>query len=363
MSAPDSRSRPLYQRIVDDVLVRVRSEEWRPGDRLPSERALCDLYNVSQITVRRALRELAHAGRVYSHHGLGWFVSEEASTPGPWPSVTLILPALDTFVAPIVHDLATQLALAQIDLHLAFVDGTADGETSAVADATARGTRAALAIVSGPERQLSQRYKRLLNLAEIPVVLLLHEVAGLDAPAAVLDEGRCMQEVTEHLVSLGHQRVAYAGLDPTLVEGQKRYWGFASTLWEHGLELPFNWVFAGSLATENEKLRFAKAFTEPDRPTALICASDIQAAEAMTQLRDLGLSCPRDVAIAGLGDHEMCPWLPTPLTSFRFALDELARAASTMIVDILAGKSVESARVSGQLVVRQSCGSTATPTK
>jgi len=77
MSAADSRSRPLYQRIVDDVLARVRSGEWQPGQRLPSERALCDLYHVSQITVRRALRELAHSGRVYSHHGLGWFVSAD----------------------------------------------------------------------------------------------------------------------------------------------------------------------------------------------------------------------------------------------------------------------------------------------
>lgn len=362
MSVPDSRSRPLYQRIVDDVLARVRSGEWHPGDRLPSERALCDLYKVSQITVRRALRELAHAGHVYSHHGLGWFVSAQESAPEPWRSVTLVLPVLDTFAGPIIHSLATQLALARIDLHLAFADDSADGEARALAEATSRGTSAALVIVSGPERQLLQRYKRLHALAEVPLVLLLHEVAGLDGPAVVLDEGRCMQEVTQHVLSLGHQRVAYAGVDPALVEGQKRYWGFASTLWEHGLELPFNWVFAGSLTAESEKERFTKAFTEPDRPTALICASDIQAAEAMAQLRDLGLACPGDVAIAGLGDYEMALWLPTPLTSFRFDLDELGHAASAMVVDVLAGRSVESVRVSGHLVVRQSCGANASLT-
>jgi len=240
------------------------------------------------------------------------------------------------------------------------VDGTPEAEASALAEATSRGASAALVVVSGPERQLSQRYRRLATLAEIPLVLLLHEVAGLDVPAVALDEGQCMQEVTRHMLGLGHQRVAYAGVDPALVEGQKRYWGFANTLWEHGLELPFNWVFAGSLASESEKPRFTKAFTDPDRPTALICASDIQAAEAMAQLRELGLSCPRDVAIAGLGDYEMCLWLPTPLTSFRFDLDNLARAASMMVVDILAGKSVESVRISGQLIIRQSCGANAT---
>lgn len=361
MSGPDSHSRPLYQRIVDDVLVKVRSGEWRPGDRLPSERALCDLYKVSQITVRRALRELAHAGRVYSHHGLGWFVNDEIASPEPWRNVTLILPTLDTFVAPIIRDLVTQLALERIDLHLSFIDGTADAEAGALIEATSRGASAALAVVSGPERQLTQRYRRLAGLAEVPVMLLLHEVSGLDLPSVVLDEGQCMKQVTQHLLDLGHQRVAYAGLDPTLIEGQKRYWGFANTLWEHGLELPFNWVFAGSLASESEKSRFIKAFTDPERPTALICASDIQAAEAMAQLREIGLSCPRDVAIAGLGDCEMCLWLPTPLTSFHFDLDGLARAASTMVVDVLAGKSVEGVRISGHLVVRQSCGGSAAP--
>jgi len=362
MSAADSRSRPLYQRIVDDVLARVRSGEWQPGQRLPSERALCDLYHVSQITVRRALRELAHSGRVYSHHGLGWFVSADEAETAPWRSVTLLLPALDAFAAPIIHSLVTQLALSQIDLHLAFVDGSADGEANALAEATSRGTSAALIIVSGPERQLTQRYKRLLSLAQVPVALLLHEVAGMDVPAVVLDEGRCMQEVTQHVLGLGHQRVAYAGVDPALVEGQKRYWGFASTLWEHGLELPFNWVFAGSLSAESERARFIKAFMEPDRPTALICASDIQAAEAMALLPDLGLACPRDVAIAGLGDYEMALWLPTPLTSYRFDLDALGRAASAMITDILEGKSAESTRIAGHLVVRESCRANAAGT-
>ena len=65
---------PLYRRIADDLLDQVREGALHPGDKLPSERALCAIYAVSQITVRRALRELRHGGVLVSRHGLGWYV-------------------------------------------------------------------------------------------------------------------------------------------------------------------------------------------------------------------------------------------------------------------------------------------------
>jgi len=357
MDIPDKGKGPLYQRVADDIVAQVAAGNWCVGGRLPSERELCERYQVSQITVRRALRELAHAGRVYSHHGLGWFVSANPAPAVHSREVALLLPDLDWLMVPLVRALNDALGPADVVLRLTFTGGNPEAEEQALRGAAARGASAALVVVAGQERQLVQRYARLMAEGNPPMLLLLRDVPDVSLPAAALDEGACMEQLTEHLLGLGHQRLAYAGLDPALVEGQRRYRGFAATLWEHGLELPLDWVFSGGLTQEATRKRFLRAFQDSDRPTAIVCASDMQAAEAMSLLRGLDLQCPEDVAIVGLGDRDFAPLLPTPLTTFRLDLEGLGRTASAMTLDLLAGRKVQSASVTGQLITRRSCGS------
>jgi DNA-binding LacI/PurR family transcriptional regulator len=107
---------------------------------------------------------------------------------------------------------------------------------------------------------------------------------------------------------------------------------------------------------EREAARFRHVFTGADRPTALACSFDLRAAEALLLLRDMGLRCPDDVAVVGLGDSDLAPMLTPPLTTFRFDLAGLAHAAATMLDDLLAGRPVASREVTGRLVARQSCG-------
>jgi DNA-binding LacI/PurR family transcriptional regulator len=201
-----------------------------------------------------------------------------------------------------------------------------------------------------------ERYRALTSLLESPWLLLWQDVPGVKGPVVAVDEQACMQEVTRHLLSLGHRRVAYAGLDASLIEGQRRYWGFASTLWEQGLELPLNWVFSGDLRNGAEHERFVAAFSGLQTPTALVCASDLRAAQAMQALSELGLHCPEDVAIVSVGDQEFAPLLPTPLTSLRPDLVGLGHAAAQALLALMAGREAESVRLVGSLVVRQSCG-------
>ena len=362
MKASGRRLRPLYWCVADDIRAKIDAGVWVAGAKLPSERALCERYEVSQITVRRALRELAHMDLVYSQHGLGWFVSQEAASAGSLRDVTLVSPELDWLVAPLAQRLVDDLGPAGVLLRMAFTNGEPKIEPRVIAKARARGTDALLLVVSGAEHGLAEHYTRLVEMAELPVLLLLREVSNVEAPCAVLDERGCLQELTRHILSLGHRRVAYAGDDPSLVEGWQAYRGFSTTLWESGLELPLDWVFSSEL-TGSEAERFRQAFgggegaeSRPYRPTALVCSSDIRAAEAMRLLQDMGLHCPADVAIVGLGDSSFAPLLSTPLTTFHFDFDNLSRGVADMMLDVLAGRAVKDVTFSGKLVVRKSCG-------
>lgn len=67
---------PRYRQIADDLRAQIADRRWRPGDRLPSESALCARYGVSRATVRRAFGVLTADGAVRGHRGKGHFVRD-----------------------------------------------------------------------------------------------------------------------------------------------------------------------------------------------------------------------------------------------------------------------------------------------
>ena len=70
--APD----PLYTQLQDSLRADITAGRYRPHDRLPSERELALRFNVSRMTVRQALLELAREGTIYTRMGKGTFIAE-----------------------------------------------------------------------------------------------------------------------------------------------------------------------------------------------------------------------------------------------------------------------------------------------
>lgn len=70
----DSSTAPYYIQIVGNIRYDIDSGKLREGDKLPSEKQLCDMYHVSRVTVRHALDELAEAGYLEKRRGKGTYV-------------------------------------------------------------------------------------------------------------------------------------------------------------------------------------------------------------------------------------------------------------------------------------------------
>jgi DNA-binding GntR family transcriptional regulator len=73
---PDPR--PLFTRVVDDIVAQIRDGRLRPGQRVPSTRELADHYGVASMTALRAMRELQVRGATYGVVGRGTFVRPDA---------------------------------------------------------------------------------------------------------------------------------------------------------------------------------------------------------------------------------------------------------------------------------------------
>lgn len=65
----------IYQEVKEKLLIKINSGEYKAGERIPSERMLCDIYNVSRMTARQAITQLVNEGVLYREKGKGTFVS------------------------------------------------------------------------------------------------------------------------------------------------------------------------------------------------------------------------------------------------------------------------------------------------
>jgi len=345
---------PFYWQLANEIFQGIQQGNWAPGDRLPSERALCEQFQVSQITVRRALRELAHQSRVYSRHGLGWFVAEPATaTGGRAPGDVLVIsPSHDAFVDAVVRACVHAFCIQGQGVQVLY---PAAGAARVPLPDDLAGTPM-LWVVDGRAEGLVERYARLLDGHFDQSLLLVRPVEGLPVPALQVDERAAMAQMVEHLVDQGCQRIAYVGSDPREVAGWRRYQGYAEAIWSHGLELPMEWVFSvvsGEIASDE---RFPRVMEGDRRPTAIACSTDGLAVEVMARLASMGLSCPGDVAVVGLGDEPLVAYLPKPLTTFRFDLASLAAQAVQAVSALREGRALSLEPITGQVIIRDTCG-------
>jgi len=74
---------PLYHQVEQDIHRLIDGGHWGPGQRIPSEKELEELYGASRITIRRALQDLTGEGLLVREPGRGTFVREPALTAEP----------------------------------------------------------------------------------------------------------------------------------------------------------------------------------------------------------------------------------------------------------------------------------------
>lgn len=198
-----------------------------------------------------------------------------------------------------------------------------------------------------------ENYRRLVAQG-IPLVFVDSYLPDVACPAIVGDDKAGMRTATEHLIALGHRRIAYVGWDkPAVAHVVDRLKGFRAAMTAHGLEVPEGYVRPRELETLTELLR------RPDRPSAVLAETDYTAASTIRAAEFLGLRIPADVALVGYGDClANTDLFRVPLTSVRTDLGEMGRLAMQRFLCEVEGVSRRHGvtRVSSRLVVRGSCG-------
>jgi LacI family transcriptional regulator len=200
---------------------------------------------------------------------------------------------------------------------------------------------------------------RELLARRVPVAVIDHEYSEEQiADSIETDEAASTRTVAEHLINLGHQRIACLSSR----EAQWQAWAvrrrecFVDAVEELGGGTVRSWRLN---AWGTDGLEVAREILTSDpRPTAVFAVTDHEALFLYDAATELGLNIPQDVSIVGFADLDFAAALRPPLTTMRQRPREIGRRAAQQILDRLdgdaAGSPPTTIRVGADLIVRKS---------
>jgi LacI family transcriptional regulator/LacI family repressor for deo operon, udp, cdd, tsx, nupC, and nupG len=208
----------------------------------------------------------------------------------------------------------------------------------------------------------SAEQSRLLLSYDIPIVVINNQSAEDYRYSIYHDDLAGSQAVTQHLIDLGHQRIAYLGNAFSGRTNQERLSGFQAQMQAAGLPLPEGFVHEVAGSDPEQGLSGAGHFLAlPERPTAIFCFNDLLATGLLRGLHQAGLSVPRDCSVAGFDNIAASAYTQPPLTTFDQPKREIGIQAAQLLLDLLnpaneirPGPSIQTLR--GTLLVRESTG-------
>ena len=191
----------------------------------------------------------------------------------------------------------------------------------------------------------------------VPTILLGETDASSDHGAFGVDNRAGAREMTEHLIGLGHRRIAHLCGAEGNRDAADRLEGYRDAMQDAGLSTD-ELVLSGDF-TEASGHRAAQALVDASSlPDALFASNDAMAIGAMSAFQDAGLVVPDDIAVAGFDDVPLSRYLQPALTSVRVPLDTLTSQAVRHLLAAVGGKPLSPHAVTfpTDLVVRASCG-------
>jgi LacI family repressor for deo operon, udp, cdd, tsx, nupC, and nupG len=176
-----------------------------------------------------------------------------------------------------------------------------------------------------------------------PIVGLSLPIADAPALAIVVDEESGGALVAEHLLALGHRRMAYLSGPPGNYCDVGRWAGFARRLEAAGVDPATVVRWRGDFHVESG-VAAGRAFIETaDRPTAVFAASDMMAIGFMRSVHDAGLRVPDDVSVVGYDGIVFADFTEPPLTTVRQPREAMGRAAVELLLQLIENREADPA--------------------
>jgi DNA-binding LacI/PurR family transcriptional regulator len=201
---------------------------------------------------------------------------------------------------------------------------------------------------------------------------LIKELARRGVPLVFMDVGRVgprmshvlvdyahgIRQAVEHVLTLGHKRVAFITGPLDLHSARTRRQAFLDGLRKHGVKADPKLIREGTHTAEGGQQAMTFLLRALKRPTAVVCSNDWTAIGALHAIDAAGLRVPDDLSVVGFDDIPLARYTSPPLTSVRMSAGDVGATAFDALFRLIGGDRLEGDvyQIPTQLVVRASTG-------
>lgn len=280
------KSLPLYKQIVADIIESIKKGELRPGDRVFSERELSEKYNVSQITSKNALIELADKGYITRIKGKGSFVSTKEelfnnlniklNTYTSSKLIGLIMPSLKTKIdLEILKHTEQYLSEIGWELVVKNTQESQEKEKEALKQLRAKGISGL--IIFPAENELYNDEFLKLSIDNFPFTFIDRYLIGVKSHKVISDNYASTKSAVGNMIKKTNNQIVFITPDSSNTVTQERLSGFKDAFSEQKAVLHSDFIFKLDMRITSSNDKFNTIYhylNQLENFTGIFCANN-----------------------------------------------------------------------------------------
>lgn len=349
-----SEKTPLYSVIYNDIANKIKKGELKAGDKLPTEHELMETYQVSRITVNRAMNDLAAKNMIVRKRKTGSYVQNIHSDAEKPKAVIACVVSVDShYLGNLIDGMQYAAQKHNFIINTYCSNRNPDNEHKILEKLIDDN-------IDGLICQSTESYENIglflqLKLRNIPIVAIDHPISCISVPVISSNHCKAGYDVTKYLIDKGHKRIAFATYSLASNYGeQERIRGYMEAMKEYRIDFNPNYIAVldsntvHNMMAEEDATRedlacsmLTKLVALDEPPTALICVHDMLAALLLNQALQVGISVPKQLSIVGFDNMYYCDLLQVPLSSVAQDFFSIGNSAVEQIWNLKEKNDVE----------------------
>lgn len=192
----------------------------------------------------------------------------------------------------------------------------------------------------------------------VPVVTCCESATTAGVPYVTVDDESASENAVKYLISLGRRRIALINGPAEFKYSRERYKGYRNALVSHGFAIDDDIICAvgADMDYDIAVANVTRMLSQPGRPDAFFCISDVLACAAIKASLAAGLRVPQDVAVVGFDNIQFSRMMNPTITTVCQPFDQLGTLAVEMLVRVINGddEHIESIHLGCELMIRES---------
>lgn len=347
-----------HEVIEQYYIEQMKNKSVKPGEKLPAESEIAEIFGVSRHTVRQALAYLSQEGWIIKERGKGSFFSEKKEEVRQ-KNIAVLTTYLSDYIFPkIIEGIEQELRSKGYNLLLFNSNNDQGSELQCLERIT---NQEIMGVIVEPAQsainELDEVYLKRLVEKDIKCLAINAPYLNYNSAYVLVDDEQGGYKLTKYLLELGHTRIA--GLFKVDdMQGIKRREGYIRALKEQSIEVDDELI--GGYVTDNQGVyvnQFIKHLTAyKEKPTAIVCYNDKIALRVIGEVRAEEVKVPEELSVVSFDDSSAAVSSDIKLTTISHPKRELGIRAAKCMIDMIEGRMVCPQYTYGaKLIVRESC--------